>query len=75
MNKFNEVIDHFGNVTNTANALNVSIQAVCFWRDGKRGLSAEKCSEIELATNRKVTRKDLRPDDWHLIWPELVDAA
>jgi hypothetical protein len=20
-----------------------------------------------------VTRRDLRPDDWHLIWPELAD--
>lgn len=30
------------------------------------------CSAIEKATCGKVTRRDLRPDDWHLIWPELV---
>jgi DNA-binding transcriptional regulator YdaS (Cro superfamily) len=29
---------------------------------------------IEQVTNGAVTRKDLRPDDWHLIWPELVDV-
>lgn len=31
------------------------------------------CVAIERATNGQVTRKDLRPDDWRLIWPELVD--
>ncbi len=27
---------------------------------------------IERATNGAVTRRDLRPDDWHEIWPELA---
>jgi len=30
---------------------------------------------IERATNGAVTRRDLRPDDWHLIWPELADPT
>lgn len=30
---------------------------------------------IERATNGAVTRRDLRPDDWHLIWPELATEA
>ena len=29
--------------------------------------------KIEQATEGQVTRKDLYPDDWHLIWPELID--
>ena len=29
---------------------------------------------IERATKGAVTRKDLRPDDWHRIWPELVPS-
>ncbi len=29
------------------------------------------CSRIETESNGQVTRKDLRPDDWHVIWPEL----
>lgn len=33
------------------------------------------CAAIEQATAAKVTRKDLRPDDWHVIWPELPGAA
>lgn len=30
------------------------------------------CQAIERATGGAVTRRDLRPDDWHLIWPELA---
>ena len=29
------------------------------------------CVAIEQQTKGKVTRKDLRPDDWQLLWPEL----
>lgn len=36
--------------------------------------SPENCAGIEAATGGKVTRRDLRPDDWFLIWPELKEA-
>ena len=32
------------------------------------------CVGIERETRALVTRKHLRPDDWHLIWPELASA-
>ncbi len=32
------------------------------------------CVGIERETCALITRKHLRPDDWHLIWPELVSA-
>lgn len=32
------------------------------------------CVAIERETRGHVTRQDLRPDDWHLIWPELAQA-
>lgn len=32
------------------------------------------CTAIEQATERQVCRWDLRPEDWHLIWPELIGA-
>lgn len=75
MNKFNDVINIYGSVTKTATAIGASVQAVCFWRDGKREINPAMCVKIEQVTNGKVTRQDLRPDDWSLIWPELVDAA
>ncbi len=35
-------------------------------------LSPARCVVIEQMSHGVVTRKDLRPDDWKLIWPELV---
>ncbi len=44
------------------------------WQHGyhDRIPSPENCVAIEQATDAAVTRRDLRPDDWHRIWPELV---
>lgn len=56
-----------------ASALNVSSGLVYQWLKGIRPISAEQCVVIEKVTGGQVTRKDLRPDDWHLIWPELID--
>ena len=32
----------------------------------------ERCVQIEHATSGAVRRWDLRPTDWHRIWPELI---
>lgn len=42
---------------------------------GAAPISPARCVEIERATNGKVTRKDLRPDDWEKIWPELAKSG
>jgi DNA-binding transcriptional regulator YdaS (Cro superfamily) len=46
------------------------------WQHGYAGRrpSPENCVSIERATEGAVRRWDLRPDDWHLIWPELIGA-
>lgn len=41
---------------------------------GNRPASPEIASRLEHATAGRVTRKRLRPADWHLIWPELMAA-
>jgi DNA-binding transcriptional regulator YdaS (Cro superfamily) len=43
------------------------------WQHGyaDRKPSPEYCVAIERATEGKVSRRDLRPDDWAAIWPEL----
>lgn len=41
---------------------------------GYKTASAEIAARTELATNGAVTRKELRPDDWRQIWPELAAA-
>lgn len=52
--------------------LGVTKGAVSQWKMAGRKVPVEHCVSIEQKTNGVVTRKELRPDDWHLIWPELV---
>ena len=49
----------------------VSYITVSFYREQE--FKAETCSAMERESNGEVLREDLRPNDWHLIWPELVD--
>lgn len=45
--------------------LNVSSVLISQWANGTRPIPAERCPEIEKATNRAVTCEELRPDiDW-----------
>lgn len=37
-------------------------------------MPAKQCVRIERITEGLVSRRDLRPDDWRDIWPELVDS-
>lgn len=57
-----------------AAALRVSPVLVSQWRTGARAVPIERCVAIERATSGAVTRLDLRPNDWHRIWPELIGA-
>ena len=43
-------------------------QTVSNWPKGGP-IRPEHCSAIELFTAGAVARRDLRPDDWHKIWP------
>lgn len=56
-----------------ASALGVSASYVSQLVSGARPIPAERCPAIEAVTGGAVTRRDLRPADWWLIWPELVD--
>lgn len=58
-----------------AKTLQVSQPTVSDWCTGKKRVPVERCAAIERATNGAVTRKDLRPDDWHEIWPELAPTT
>ena len=42
---------------------------------GRRCMGSLLAARVEHVTNGAVTRKELRPNDWHLIWPELKDEA
>lgn len=61
-----------GRSLDLARSIGVSPPMVSDWSTGKKGVPAERCVPIERATHGAVTRKDLRPDDWQQIWPELA---
>lgn len=68
MNPIKDAITLVGSVTEFAHALGVTPQAVCFWRDGRRKIPADKCPLIERVTGGIVTCEALRPDvDWSYI--------
>lgn len=57
-----------------ARRLGVTPTSVSEWKTGRKTPDPERCVAIEQITNGEVTRIDLRPDDWHRIWPELAAA-
>jgi DNA-binding transcriptional regulator YdaS (Cro superfamily) len=64
-----------GSQAQLAKAIGVTQPTLNQWITGDRPVPIGRCTQIEQATNGEVTRKDLRPDDWQTIWPELDDAA
>ena len=42
---------------------------------GLRPCSPELAAALERESQSAVRRWDMRPDDWHLIWPELIGSA
>jgi DNA-binding transcriptional regulator YdaS (Cro superfamily) len=65
--------------THTQIALAKSIGAapsfVNQWVNGDRPIPAPYCVSIERTTGGQVTRQELRPDDFWLIWPDLQAPA
>lgn len=57
-----------------ARRLGVHASMVSQWKNGVRPIPLERVTDIEKATSGMVSRKDLRPDDWHRYWPELAES-
>ncbi|MGG6154997.1 transcriptional regulator [Salmonella enterica] len=63
-----------GEAKSLATQLGVSRSYLSQMASGVAVINPERCVKIELATKGVVSRKDLRPDDWMRIWPELADS-
>lgn len=74
MKQLDKAIEIVGGVGKLAAAVGVVQGAVSNWRMRGSAVPVEHCATIEIATNGAVTRRDLRPDDWQKIWPELAAA-
>ena len=70
-NPIARAVQILGGPAKVAVLLGVTTQAVCFWRDELRKFPIEFCSVIESATDGEITRQDMRPKDYWLIWPDL----
>jgi len=57
-----------------ADALGVTRAAVNQWKNDGRQTPIEHCAEVERLSGGAVRRWQLRPADWHRIWPELIGA-
>ena len=58
-----------------ARAIKVSPALLHQWIEGIRPVAIPQCVVIERETGGKVSRKELRPDDWDKIWPDLTPDA
>lgn len=65
-------IERASGVSALARLIGVNQSTVSMWRARGGSVPVEHCAAIEAATG--VTRRELRPDDWSRIWPELADA-
>lgn len=66
-----EYLSQRGRASWLARKIGVHMPDVSNWKRESRPVPVRHCVAIERATKGQVTRKDLRPDDWHIIWPEL----
>lgn len=85
MNKIAQAISDAGGAAAVAREANVSVQAVCFWRDMDRALPEKVAPVLERMSGGKAVCEELLPETlWHRIpdpdWPHpagrpLIDVA
>lgn len=58
-----------------ANAVNLHEQYLYQIFTARRVCPPEHATAIERATDGRITRQMLRPNDWAQIWPELANCS
>ena len=74
MEALDRAISAADGVNELARRLGIRQSVVSNWR-ARKSVPPEHCAAIEAATGGDVTRRELRPTDWHRIWPELITKA
>ena len=65
MNAISLAIQGAGGPAKVARECGVSVQAVCFWRDGRRALPAEHGITLEKMNEGRIRCEEMLPDvDW-----------
>jgi DNA-binding transcriptional regulator YdaS (Cro superfamily) len=71
-----QLIDLLGRPAKVAKLCGVTVQAVCQWRNNNAIPAAPLmliAATIEKKSHGLVSRQDLFPKTWHIIWPELQE--
>jgi len=72
-----QFVDALGGTGAVATLLGIKSPSVSAWRDGRCVLRIPSDKLIRLAplaeSRGVATRKELRPNDWQEIWPELAE--
>ncbi|HEZ1342615.1 TPA: helix-turn-helix domain-containing protein [Neisseria meningitidis] len=61
-----------GNQSDLARKTGISPSFIYQIAKGLKPVPIQSAALIEKSTNGRVTRKEMFPDTWHLIWPELA---
>ena len=68
------IIDLLGGTTKVAKMVGVTPNAVSMWR--KNNIPYAQfvflAATLEKESHGLITRKDIFPKSWHIIWPELL---
>ena len=75
MNLKTYIQNNRGSAKALAESLKVAPAFISQMASGHRSVSSINAVAIEKATKGEVTRKDLRPTDWKLHWPELIGKS
>lgn len=71
-------VELLGGRSALAKNLGISTVAVGQWlkpeHPGGRKIPPRQCARIEQLTDFAVSRRNLRPDDWREIWPDLEEV-
>jgi len=69
-----QIIDLLGGATKVARLCGISVPAVSMWR--KKGIPHAQFvflgASLEKASHGLITRKNLLPKTWHIVFPELI---
>ncbi|RYH41904.1 MAG: hypothetical protein EON54_17940 [Alcaligenaceae bacterium] len=60
-----------GRAASLARGLGVKPVVISRWCSGIKPVPIERCIAIERLTGGLVSRRDLRPNDWQDVWPDL----
>lgn len=60
-----------GRATKLAAALEIPASFLSQMASGERAITEKRAALIEVHTDGQVRRWESRPNDWHVIWPEL----